>query len=65
MVSERWSFAVAITGELHVWPHKMPAADNVITVAVERDGDMLRITPADVAALRRVLDGYVGPAKRT
>jgi hypothetical protein len=67
MKRERWSFALAVTGELHVWPHSMPAASNLVTVGVLRDGDMLRIAPADVDALRRLLDsdGYVGRAERT
>jgi hypothetical protein len=51
-----WTFAISATGELHVWQGiEMPAAVNVVHVSVSLDGDLARIAPADLSALRQLI----------
>lgn len=51
----KWSFALTETGDLHIIPHEMPAASNLVVVdLIERDG-MHVIKAADAAALRELL----------
>lgn len=56
MTENFWTFAVDINGELHIWRDvEMPPAGNVIRVPVRVDGDLVRIAPADLAALRQLI----------
>ncbi len=51
-----WTFAISATGELHVWRGiEMPTASNVIRVPVRIDGDLVRIAPADLSAIRQLI----------
>jgi hypothetical protein len=51
----KWSFALTGDGDLHILPHEMPAAENLVVVdLIERDG-MHVIKAADAAALRELL----------
>lgn len=56
MAADFWTFAVGATGELHIWRDvEMPAAVNVVRVPVRLDGDLVRIAPADLSALRLLM----------
>ena len=56
MTENFWTFAVDVTGELHIWRDvEMPAAVNVVRVPVRVDGDLVRIAPADLSALRQLI----------
>lgn len=51
-----WTFAVDVNGELHVWRGiEMPTAVNVVRMPVHLDGDLVRIAPADLFALRQLI----------
>jgi hypothetical protein len=56
MTENFWTFAIDINGDLHVWQDtEMPAAVNVVRVPVRLDGDLVRIAPADLAAIRHLV----------
>ena len=56
MTESFWTFAVDVNGELHIWQDiEVPLASNVIRVPVRVDGDLVRIAPADLAALRQLI----------
>lgn len=52
----KWSFAVApLTGDLHIIPHEMPEAENLVVVEIEERHGVHVIRAADAAALRALL----------
>lgn len=56
MTESFWTFAISADGELHVWHGiEMPPAINVVRVPVRVDGDLVRIAPGDLAALRQLI----------
>lgn len=56
MTENFWTFAISANGELHIWRDvEMPAASNLVRVPVRVDGDLARIAPADLAALRQLI----------
>lgn len=51
-----WTFAISVTGELHIWQDiEVPPASNVIRVPVRFDGELVRIAPDDLSALRQLI----------
>lgn len=56
MANDFWTFAIAESGELHVWQGiEMPTASNVVRVPVRIDGDLVRVAAADLSALRQLV----------
>ena len=51
----RWSFAVIDTGDLHILPHAMPEAENLVVVEIEERAGVHVIRAADADELRRLL----------
>ena len=52
----KWSFAIEpINGDLHILPHEMPEADNLVVVEISERFGVHVIRAADAVALRRLL----------
>jgi hypothetical protein len=56
MANDFWTFAISVTGELHIWPDvEMPSASNLARLPIRIDGDLVRIAAADLPALRQLI----------
>lgn len=51
----KWSFALTGDGDLHIVPHEMPPADNLVVVSIEERHGVHVIRAADAVELRRLL----------
>lgn len=52
----KWSFAIApLNGDLHIIPHEMPEADNLVVVEINERFGVHVIRAGDAVQLRRLL----------
>lgn len=51
----KWSFAILENGDLHIVPHAMPDAENLVVVDIEQRDGMHVIRAADAVPLRELL----------
>lgn len=55
MAPVKWSFALTGDGDLHILPHAMPPAENLVVVDIEQRAGIHVIRAADAVALRELL----------